>query len=84
MGSYLQDGEPFLFGEVYSLDRCPLMGTSRVRSHSVKSIDYHSKPATEVYPSSTFLIVLAISLFVSGFMANALMPAVVALSVSTR
>ena len=35
------------------------------------------------YSSSTFLIVLAISLFVRGFMAKALMPAAFALSAST-
>ena len=35
------------------------------------------------YSSSTFLIVLAISLFVRGFIAKALMPAALALSAST-
>jgi len=35
------------------------------------------------YSSSTFLIVFAISLFVSGFMVNARMPAAFALSAST-
>jgi len=70
-----QRGEMLIVGEDFALRECTYEASTR------RGDQYHRLPIETCnlgYPPSTFLIVLAISLFVKGFIAEALMPAALA------
>ncbi len=50
MGSYLQERGPFLSGENYSLDRCPLMGASEAFQVRLKIYHYRQKESVMTSP----------------------------------
>lgn len=74
----------FLF-DLVTLSHHAYVGDGMSSSISVSpwQQDFRMKAASEGYPSSTFLIVLAISIFVKGFIARSLMPTALTLSTST-